>query len=143
MSLTWIHTADNIDWDELSRLYEIAPLGHKDPKDLKTAFTNSRYVCFLYDSEQLVGAGRALADGVDCSYLCDLAVHPDHQGRGLGKAILNDLLERSQGHKKVILYAAPGKEDFYHRQGFRRMTTAMAIFHDQNQARVHGLVADT
>jgi hypothetical protein len=37
---------------------------------------------------KLVGTGRALADGRDCSYLCDIAVLPSRQGSGLGKEIV-------------------------------------------------------
>ena len=30
---------------------------------------------------------------------------PAHQGTGLGKQLVSDLVERSRGHKKIILYA--------------------------------------
>lgn len=52
----------------------------------------------------------ALADGLDCAYIADVAVHPDHQGVGLGQAIITRLLELAADHKKVILYANPGTE---------------------------------
>jgi len=138
--MKWIFDQESINWDELSNLYRIAPLGAKNPEDLKIAFSNSRYKCFVFDNEKLIGVGRALADGVDCSYLCDVAVHPDYQGIGLGKEIINKLKEFSAGHKKVILYANPGKEGFYQKLGFRRMRTAMAIFKNQGRAIEIGLV---
>ena len=78
--------------------------------------------------------GSALADGADCSYLCDVAVYPRFQGIGLGKAIVTKLMELSAGHKKIILYASPGREGFYKTLGFKPMRTAMAIFQDQKQA---------
>ncbi|WP_249149867.1 GNAT family N-acetyltransferase [Bradyrhizobium liaoningense] len=93
---------------------------------------------FAHDAGRLVGAGRALADGRDCAYLCDVAVHPDCQGRGLGREIIGRLLAHCRGHRKIILYAVPGKEGFYERLGFRRMTTAMAIFDDQAGAYSRG-----
>jgi hypothetical protein len=43
------------------------------------------------------------------------------------------LVERSRGHKKIILYAVPGRESFYRKFGFMRMATAMAIFENQQQ----------
>jgi ribosomal protein S18 acetylase RimI-like enzyme len=89
---------------------------------------------------KLIGAGRALADGMDCSYICDIAVHPDHQGVGLGKDLVAKLVSLSKGHKKIILYAVAGKEPFYRKLGFRRMLTAMAIFANQEQAMRNGLV---
>ena len=104
---------------------------------------NSRFRCFVYDSGKLIGAGRALADGKDCSYICDIAVHPSYQGLGIGKEIVSRLVELSKGHKKIILYAAPGKETFYRRFGFKRMATAMAIFENQAQALENGLVTET
>ena len=90
----------------------------------------------------LVGAGRALADGADCSYICDVAVHPEYQGLGLGKKIIVKLVALSEGHKKIILYANPGIEGFYSKLGFHKMNTAMAIFSDQKQAIESGLISE-
>lgn len=143
MKLEWIYSQDTIDWNELSDLYRLAPLGEKKPDDLKKAFTNSMFKCFLLYQGQLVGVGRALADGIDCSYICDVAVLPGHQGRGLGKSIVSKLVELSAGHKKIILYSYPGKEAFYKKLGFKRMSTAMAIFENQDQALEWGLVNET
>jgi ribosomal protein S18 acetylase RimI-like enzyme len=140
--MQWLFDESSIDWIELSQLYRIAPLGDKKPDDLKRAFSNSMYKCFVREGDVLVGAGRAVADGIDCSYLCDVAVHPDFQGRGLGKAIIIRLKEMSAGHRKIILYANPGKEGFYRKLGFLRMRTAMAIFRDQDRAIKEGLVED-
>lgn len=142
MALEWSDSLDTMDWDELSNLYRIAPLGNKRAADLKVVFTNSMYRTFVREDGILIGAGRAVADGIDVSYLADIAVHPDHQGRGLGKEIVSRLRELSSHHKKIILYAAPGKDTFYLKLGFKRMLTAMAIFQDQQQAVETGLVAD-
>lgn len=141
--LTWSNSLDGIDWDELEALYRAAPLGNKQAAALKTVFTNSRYFCFAFENGRLVGAGRALADGADCSYICDIAVMPSHQGTGVGKEIIARLVALSQGHKKIILYAVPGKEGFYRKFGFRRMLTAMAIFENQAQALERGYVSES
>ena len=140
MKTTWLYSQANVNWKQLSELYRIAPLGEKPAEDLKTVFSNSRYKCFIYADTKLVGVGRALADGLDCSYICDIAVHPEYQGTGLGKAIVKKLVTMSEGHKKIILYANPGKEGFYIKLGFRKMNTAMAIFIDQVNAKNTGLI---
>ena len=142
MSLEWSDALEGFDWDELSALYLAAPLGNKKPADLKRSFSNSLYRCFVREHGRLVGVGRALADGVDCSYICDVAVLPSHQGTGLGKQIVGRLVELSRGHRKIILYAVPGKEPFYAKFGFQRMTTAMAIFDDQALAAARGYLSD-
>lgn len=136
----WLYEQSSIDWIEVSRLYRIAPLGDKSPQHLQRVFANSMFMCFVLDGRTLVGAGRAVADGLDCSYLCDIVVHPGYQGQGLGKAIVLKLTELSAGHRKIILYANPGKEGFYEKLGFRRMRTAMAIFQDQDRAVQSGLI---
>jgi GNAT superfamily N-acetyltransferase len=140
MAFEWIFSLENLDWEELSRLYLIAPLGHKEPSDLKVAFSNSMFKCFVYDSRRLIAAGRALADGRDCSYICDVAVHPDYQGLGLGREVVSRLVDFSKDHKKIILYAARGKEPFYRKLGFKHMATAMAIFKNQAQALADGVI---
>ena len=143
MPITWSSTLDGIDWLELEALYRAAPLGNKSASGLEVVFTNSRYVCFALEGKRLVGAGRALADGADCSHLCDVAVLPSHQGTGVGKEIVAKLVALSRGHKKIILYAVPGKEPFYRRFGFRRMLTAMAIFDDPEEALARGYVTES
>ena len=136
--IQWSSSTDSLDWSELSEVYRLAPLGNKSPAWLETAFSNSRFKFFAREDNALIAAGRAVADGVDCSYLCDIVVHPSHQGRGLGREVIDRLIAASRGHRKIILYAVPGKEDFYRRFGFRRMRTAMAIFDDADQAVING-----
>jgi GNAT superfamily N-acetyltransferase len=140
MEPTWAFDDGEVDWLELSELYRAAPLGDKPPEALRTVFSASRFKCFVYVDRELAGAGRALADGLDCAYVADVAVHPDHQGRGLGTRIIKELVERAAGHKKIILYANPGTEGFYESLGFLRMRTAMAIWRDPKHAVASGLL---
>jgi len=143
VSLSWSHSIDDLDWNELAALYRAAPLGNKLPAALQVAFGNSMFRCLVREGGALVGVGRALADGTDCAYICDVAVMPSHQGTGLGKEIVARLVALSAGHKKIILYAVPGKEPFYRKFGFRRMRTAMAIFENQSLAAERGYIDET
>jgi len=143
LELEFRTTEDDINWNELSDLYRRAPLGTKSANELEKAFSNSMFKCFVWSSGNIIGAGRALADGVDCSYICDIAILPEHQGKGIGGDIISYLLKASEGHKKIILYSVPGRESFYEKHGFKRMSTAMAIFQDQTKALNIGLVNET
>ena len=138
--ITWVDDIDTVDWAELSELYRIAPLGDKPPDALRTVFGNSHFPCFGYADGRLVAAGRALADGLDCAYIADVAVHPELQGTGLGQAVIRRLVERAAGHKKIILYANPGTEAFYAKLGFLPMNTAMAVWHDPAAAVASGVL---
>lgn len=141
MALTWTTTWHGIGWDELEALYRAAALGSKTAELLETVFTNSRFSCFARDAEgRLVAAGRVLSDGADCAYVCDVAVHPDRQGRGVGAEVMTRLLAMCEGHRKIILYAVPGKEAFYRKFGFRPMRTAMAVFDDEAAAFSKGYI---
>ena len=142
MEAIWKEGVEGIDWAQLHRMFERAPLGSKNEEQLRIAFSNSRYTVFVFDGQELVGAGRALADGADTSYIADVALLPEYQGRGLGRQIVQRLIDLSQGHRKILLFAVPGKEPFYQKFGFRRMTTAMGIFGDQETACRRGLLAE-
>jgi len=98
------------------------------------------FSCFVYHRIRLEGAGRVLADALDCAHIADVAVHPDHQGVGLRTAIVTRLRAFASGHKKVNLYPNPGREDFYARLGFLPMNTAMAKWADRERAIASGLV---
>lgn len=137
-ALAWSDSTADLDWQELETLYRLAPLGNKSAAQLKTVFENSRYKWFARDARRLVAAGRALADGADCSCICDVAVLPSHQGTGVGKDVVTRLVHDSREHKKIILYSVPGKEGFYGKLGFLRLRTAMAIFQDREAAIARG-----
>lgn len=141
MDFIWSESTDTVNWSMLSELYRLAPLAEKSPGHLQTVFANSRFRCFVFEDDRLVGAGRAMADGLDCSYICDVAVLPSYQKRGLGRAIVSRLIHLSEGHAKIILYAVPGAEGFYASFGFRPMTTAMGLFVNESQAIKQGYLA--
>jgi GNAT superfamily N-acetyltransferase len=138
MPLVWSDELDDIDWHELEALYRAAPLGIKPAADLRVVFGNSRYRAFVRDGGRLVASGRVLSDGLDCAYLCDVAVLPSHQGTGLGREVVQRLVESSRGHRKIILYSVPGKEGFYKKLGFLPLLTGMAIFDDPAAAITRG-----
>jgi ribosomal protein S18 acetylase RimI-like enzyme len=140
VEFTWSSNLNGIDWNELSELIRIAPLAHKSPKHLELVFNSSLFKFIVMDSGKLIGAGRALADGADCSYICDVVIHPEYQGRGIGKQLVKKLIDVSSGHSKIIMYANPGKEGFYLGMGFKFMTTAMAIFQDETLAVESGVI---
>jgi len=138
MSIAWTTNTEPVDWPELAELMRIAPLAERTADEMRQVYGNSMFACFAFDGPRLVAAGRVMADGVSVAYLCDIVIHPDYQGQGLGSQIVERLKTLSKDHKKIILYAVPGKEAYYERLGFRRMKTAMAIFEDPESAESGG-----
>lgn len=121
--IKFVSTFSNI--AQLTELYKAAALGNRSPDEIMKVFNNSKYSVFATHNGQLIGAGRAFGDEVDCAVICDLAVNPEFQGTGLGGKILETLKQKVRHHLRIILYAKPGIEDFYHKRGFRKMKTAM------------------
>ncbi len=139
--MQWIYDDKEVDFDEVSNLYKIAPLSEKPPKQWQAIFQNSSFKCFIYDDGKLVGAGRVLSDGIDVSYICDVAIHPDYQGKKIGKAIMEKILEYSKDCNKIILFASVGKEPFYAKLGFDKLDTAMAIFKNRERVLEMGIIS--
>lgn len=137
--LRFCRELDVVDWPLLAKVFERAPLGTRDPVVLERSFRNSQLYCFVYAGAQLIGAGRALSDHVNWTIVFDVVLLPEYQGRGMGRALMQQLLAPSCS-ASVMLHSAPGKEAFYERLGFRRMKTAMARFGDPARARQRGFI---
>jgi GNAT superfamily N-acetyltransferase len=76
-----------------------------------------------YDShDQPVAMGRVVGDGAFYFYIQDVAVHPDHQRRGLGGQVVRRLRDQIEvmagGDCFVGLFATPGAQELYAREGF-------------------------
>lgn len=84
--------------------------------------------CFCaYDKEKLVGLVKLQGDGITSFLVHDVIVHPDYQGRGIGKQLFGkavDFINRTKTEgASVCLLSAKGYEPFYERFGFCRRPT--------------------
>jgi len=88
-----------------------------------TSLQNSQCcICARYGGE-LVGVARVVGDGVMYYYIQDVMVHPDWQGKGIGKHLMTLIEEWLQSTVKsgatVALLSAKGKEDFYQKFNYQ------------------------
>jgi GNAT superfamily N-acetyltransferase len=116
-----------VDWKRVSETLKSVGMAYHDPDMHRRAFEASHTTVFVYHGDRLIGFGRAISDGEYQGALYDVAVLPEAQGKGIGKMIIQTILDRLPDCN-VILYASPGKEAFYRRLGFRGMKTGMALF---------------
>jgi ribosomal protein S18 acetylase RimI-like enzyme len=109
----------------IAPLYRRAPLLRPvdNPGRVWAMFENSNLVLTAWHNEHLVGIARAFTDGVLFTYLCDLAVEPDVQRLGVGRALLDRLMERTRG-TELVLRDSDISASFYERLGFRRVDNA-------------------
>jgi len=124
-----VENCGGADWTEVAGLLKASGMAYHAPEAHRKAFRNSAAVAFAYLDGRLAGFGRAISDGAYQAAIYDVAVAPEHRGKGLGAKIMKSLLSRLRGCS-VILYASPGKEGFYSKLGFRRLRTGMALFGD-------------
>ncbi len=134
---------DAVNWNDAVTLFERAPLGsqRRDPNKLKRAFEASYAVVVAYDTDRLVGMGRALCDGEYQAVIYNVVVLPEYQGKGIGKIIIEMLCEQLPV-ENIILYSVPGREGFYLKCGFKRMRTAMAKFNQYKSGPDSGYLQD-
>jgi GNAT superfamily N-acetyltransferase len=80
-----------------------------------------------------VGMGRVISDAISDAYIQDLVVLADWRNFGVGKMILDTLLEECKIRKIawIGLIAEPGKEDFYSTLGFRPMAGYVPMLLDE------------
>ncbi len=118
---------EGVDWNTVSEILKRVNMGYHDPDTHRRAFEASHTTIFVYNCDKLIGFGRAISDGVYQAAMYDCAVDPEYQGKGIGKLIIQNIMQRVS-HCTVILYASPGKDGFYQKHGFRKMKTGMALF---------------
>ena len=74
------------------------------------------------DEDRPVAMGRVVGDGAFYFYIQDVAVHPDHQRRGLGQEVVARLraqiMAMAGADCFVGLFATPDGQSLYAREGF-------------------------
>lgn len=82
---------------------------------------NSLYAVVAVDATgETVGMGRVIGDGGSIYHVCDMAVHPDHQGRGIGTAVMESILAfvREDAPPQAYLNLMADVDGFYEQFGF-------------------------
>jgi ribosomal protein S18 acetylase RimI-like enzyme len=102
-------------------------------------FENSFAVVFLIANGRVVGTGRAISDGICQAAIYNIAVKDEYRGNGLGKIILDQLLEQVRGCN-VILYTHPKHIGLYEHWGFSKMKTGYALYADKEEYRSMGFI---
>lgn len=77
-------------------------------------------------SGETVGMGRIVGDDGAVFHVCDMAIHPNHQGRGLGTAVLTALLEYidETAPPRAYVNLMADVDGFYERFGFEETRPA-------------------
>lgn len=102
----------SVDWKEIPE------------EQAKRGLSNTYYLTAAVLNGETIGLARVISDGGYVAYIADVIVNQEYQGQGVGRMILNDVMDYiknvlSGGETvMVILVAAKGKEEFYEKFGF-------------------------
>ncbi|GAB4156782.1 MAG: GNAT family N-acetyltransferase [Winogradskyella sp.] len=128
---------ETIDWKEVSEIFRQVNWGIRHPKNIENSFKKSSITCFIKEEDTIVGFGRTVDDGKYYALLVDVIVHPEHQSKGIGTQIVNELKSRLIGYNFITLTAAPNKEGFYQKIGWEKQKSAYIFPKDDKQRLEH------
>lgn len=120
-------TTESINWSKVAEILSHFGLSDLDAETQQEVFERSYAVVFLFDNEELIGFGRAISDGICQAAIYNIALDERYQGKGLGREIINELIEQVK-QCNIILYTHPKTIEFYEKLGFSKMKTGMAMY---------------
>ncbi|BAC09234.1 MULTISPECIES: GNAT family N-acetyltransferase [Thermosynechococcus] len=115
----------DIDVYELEELCDAVGWSRRPIRKVKKAIQHSFLVISMWEQRgayrRLIGFSRATSDHAFNATIWDVVVHPEFQGRGLGKELMRQIIKelRSEDISNITLFADPHVVDFYRQLGFR------------------------
>lgn len=112
--------------DDFLRLRKVSGLSEKTRRAAELGLPNTWFAVTVRHNGRTVGMGRIIGDGGTAFQITDMAVEPEHQGKGLGKAIMAALVEHIHSHAPETAYIsliADGEaQHLYSKFGFEPVT---------------------
>jgi N-acetylglutamate synthase-like GNAT family acetyltransferase len=97
-----------------------------------------RFVVAVNDRDEMLGCGQIKPHGQDVLELASIAVYPEHQGKGIARAIINHLLRDSPRPLYLMCESALGP--FYEKFGFHEISYEDMPRYFQRISKLAGLV---
>ncbi|MDZ7888365.1 MAG: GNAT family N-acetyltransferase [Pseudomonas sp.] len=122
---------DTLGEAEVLALYQANQWSSADkPQQLLAALRNSHSLVTARRDGRLLGLGNAISDGHLVVYYPHMLVHPEVQGQGIGRLLMNALQARYAGFHQQMLTADGRAIAFYEGLGFSRAghTQSMWIY---------------
>lgn len=106
---------------------------YRKKKDVKKMLANTDMAFSLWDDKKLIGFARVLTDYVFRATIWDVIIHPDYQGEGLGKLIMQKILNHPELKKVPHFWLVTlDKHKFYKKLGWK-MGNKWAMYFDREE----------
>ncbi|MEM9542041.1 MAG: GNAT family N-acetyltransferase [Cyanobacteria bacterium P01_E01_bin.42] len=126
-----------IDLAQLQELFIQAAFWAKDRNmaEMEIAIENSNPTITVWDGDRLIGFARATSDGIYRATIWDVVIHPDYQGAGLGRKLVETVIAHPQVNRVERIYLmTTHQQHFYERIGFEEnQTTTMILYGNANR----------
>lgn len=133
-----------IDLEKLQSLFNLSAFWAKDRslQSLEIAIAHSNPVVSVWDHSCLMGFARATSDGIYRATIWDVVIHPDYQGAGLGRQLVQTVLAHPHVNQVEKVYLmTTNEQNFYSRIGFEENQTTTMVINNQSQGSLNrGLV---
>ena len=93
----------------------------RDYRSLRTMLFNSTEIISIWQEDCLIGFGRATSDKIYRAVLWDIVVKSEFKGVGIGKLIVENLINKKSVRDVERIYLMTTKKDsFYSKLGFKK-----------------------
>ena len=94
-----------------------------NPERLREALANSSLVLISTRADRVVGLVRCISDGQTICYIQDILVVPEHQRFGIGKSLMQRVLNHYVSCRQIVLMTdnEDAQRRFYKSAGFREI----------------------
>ena len=95
-----------------------------DTEALRRGYEHSLLILTAYEGPDLLGIIRVVGDGATIVFVQDILVYPEHQGKGVGSALFQAVLDRFAGVRQIQLVTDSTEKTigFYRSMGFRELS---------------------
>ncbi|PGE60245.1 GNAT family N-acetyltransferase [Bacillus wiedmannii] len=94
--------------------------------ELEQMCKQSWYAIYAFDDKKLVGMGRIISDGVITGVICGVCVLPEYQSIGIGKEIVERLIQHCEQNKVIPqLMCVEKLQSYYESIGFEAFSIGM------------------
>ena len=92
-----------------------------DVERIARMYAGSNLILTAWENDELIGILRGWTDGAFDGYVCDLAIRPDFQKEGVGKALLEMARQSTSDGVQFVLRASKIATEYYKHVGWSKI----------------------
>ncbi|WP_208588885.1 GNAT family N-acetyltransferase [Gracilibacillus suaedae] len=122
-SYTVSDNTNRMDTDAIYEMLQSSYWAANRPKEvIIQSMKNS--ICFgVFDGEKQVGFARVITDNFVFSWVCDVIIHSDYRGKGLGKWLFQCVMEHPDNQVKTLGLYTKDAHTLYQKFGYTDVDT--------------------